>query len=75
MPVDLTVFAAKYLVFVAAVLGAVVLAVRLWQRSRLQLVHWLFCAGLLLGLSYALALLGASLFNDPRPFTTSHVPH
>lgn len=73
MPADLTIFAAKYLVFIAALLAAAFLAVRLWQQPRLWLLEWVLAAGLLIVISYALALLGAALYNDPRPFTTSHV--
>ncbi len=73
MPADLTIFAAKYLVFIAAVLAAAVLAVRLWQQPRLSIIYWLVAAGIVLALSFALALLGGALYKDPRPFTTSHV--
>jgi undecaprenyl-diphosphatase len=74
MPADLTIFAARYLVFVAVVLAALLLAVRLWPRPRLVLVQWTLTAGIVLVASYALAQLGAALYHDSRPFTTSHVP-
>ncbi len=73
MPSDLTIFAAKYLVFIAALLAVAILAMRLWRRPRLGLVQWALFACLLLLLSYSFALVGGALYNDPRPFTTSHV--
>ncbi|MHB8575484.1 MAG: phosphatase PAP2 family protein [Dehalococcoidia bacterium] len=74
MPADLTIFAAKYLVFVTVVPTAAILAVRLWSRPRVWVLRWTLAAGLLLVLSYALAQLGSAVYNDPRPFITSHVP-
>lgn len=74
MPTGLTIFAAQYLVFVAVLLAAAVVAVRLWPRPRPVLVHWVCAAVLLLVLSYVLARIGGALYNDPRPFTTSPVP-
>lgn len=74
MPADVTRFAASYLVFIASALAVAILAVRLWPRSRLWLLRWGVAAGLTLVLSYALAKLGGGLYNDPRPFTISHVP-
>jgi undecaprenyl-diphosphatase len=74
VPADLTIFAAKYLVFIALALAVAFLALRLWPRPRLWLVQWAFAAGLTLVLSYAFARLGGALYHDPRPFTTSHVP-
>lgn len=73
MPADLTIFAAKDLVFIAVVLAALVLAVRLWPRPRLALMRWAVAAVLVLLISYLLAVIGGAVYNDPRPFTTSHV--
>lgn len=74
MPRDVTIFAAKYLVFIAALLAVLMLAVRLRQQPRSQLLWWACAAGLLLVLSFAFAKIGGAVYNDPRPFTTSHVP-
>ncbi|HLJ68938.1 MAG TPA: phosphatase PAP2 family protein [Chloroflexota bacterium] len=73
MPSDLTIFAAKYLVFVDAVLAAVMilLAVRWWDRPRL--FRYTVIALLILVLSYAFARVGAGVYTDPRPFTQDHV--
>jgi len=73
VPADLTIFAAKYLVFIAVVVAAIILAFRLWQLPRLSVLQWVIAAVVLLILSYALALAGGAAYNDPRPFTTSHV--
>lgn len=73
MPASLTIFAAKDLVFVAAALALVVIAIRLRHWPRLDVLRWLVTAGLLAVISYALALIGGHLYNDPRPFTSSHV--
>jgi membrane-associated phospholipid phosphatase len=73
VPADLTIFAAKYLVFIAVVVAAAILAFRLWQLPRLSVLQWVVAAVVLLVLSYALALAGGAAYNDPRPFTTSHV--
>jgi membrane-associated phospholipid phosphatase len=74
MPAGLTVFAASYLVYVAAAIAVAILAVRLWPLPRLQLLRWVVAAAALLALSYGLAKLGGALYSDPRPFTVSHVP-
>jgi undecaprenyl-diphosphatase len=74
VPADLTIFAAKYLLFIAAALAVVMLAIRLWQQPRFRLVQWALFACLLLLLSYLFAVLGGAIYHDPRPFTTSHVP-
>lgn len=74
MPADLTIFAAKYLVFVAAAVATAVVAVRLWARPRLWILRWAITAAVLLVLSYALAQLAGAVYHNPRPFTTSHVP-
>lgn len=74
MPVDLTIFTAQYLVFLTGALAVVILALRLWSQPRLVVVRWLVAAGLVLVLSYVLAQVGAMLYTDPRPFTTSGVP-
>lgn len=74
MPTDLTIFTAQHLVFIAGAIAVVILALRLWPQPRLAVVRWLVAAGLVLVLSYGLAQLGAMLYTDPRPFTTSGVP-
>jgi undecaprenyl-diphosphatase len=73
VPTSLTIFAAKYLVFIAVALAAVVLAVRLWPRPRLGLLRWGIAAVVMLVLSLVFAKIGAAVYNDPRPFTTDHI--
>lgn len=73
MPADLTIFGAKYLVFLDALLAAAVLLLLLRSRPRPWLVRWAIIAVLLLGLSYVFAKVGAALYTDPRPFTIDHV--
>lgn len=73
MPREVTIFAATDLVFIAVSLAVVVLALQLWPLPRLQLFRWSIAAGLVLLVSFVLAQLGGTLFDDPRPFVTSHV--
>lgn len=73
VPADLTIFGAKYLVFIAAALAAGVLALQLWPRSPLAVLRWAVAAGVVLVLSYGLARLGGAVYNDPRPFVSGHV--
>lgn len=73
MPADVTIFAAKYLVFIAIVLAALVLAVKLWPLPHGWVLRWAVAACVLLVLSYVFGLIGGAVYKDPRPFTTSHV--
>lgn len=73
LPSSLTIFAAQYLVFIDALCAAIVLLVLLRLRSRSQQVRWLVTGVLILVLAYIFAKIGASIYNDPRPFTQDHV--
>lgn len=73
MPTDLTIFAAKYLVFIDAVLAAGVLLLLLRARTRPWLLRWAIIAVIVLPLSYIFAKIGAAVYSDPRPFTVDHV--
>ena len=73
MPSDLTIFAAKYLVFIDAVLAV---ALCLWlatQRPRSTVVRWVVAVVIMLVLSLIFSRIGAALIADPRPFTLDHV--
>jgi undecaprenyl-diphosphatase len=73
MPADLTIFAAKYLIFIDAVLAAVVLVWLLARRSRLTVLQWFLATVVMVVLSYIFAHIGAAMYSDPRPFTQDHV--
>lgn len=73
MPADLTIFAAKYLVFLDALLALAVVIWLLRARSRPQVGRWLIATVIMLVLSYVFAKIGAAIYSDPRPFTIDHV--
>lgn len=73
MPADLTIFAAKYLIFIDAILAAVVLVWLLGRRSRPTILQWFLAAVVMLVLSYIFAHIGSAAYRDPRPFTQDHV--
>jgi undecaprenyl-diphosphatase len=74
VPDDLTIFAAKYLVYIDAVLAAIVILWRFrrdWTRERM--VRWVVTVILLAVIAFFLATIGSAIYNDPRPFTQDHV--
>lgn len=73
MPADLTIFAAKYLVFIEALLAAVILVAILYPRRRIEWVRWAVAVAIMLVLAYIFAKIGASIYNDPRPFVSDHI--
>lgn len=73
MPADLTIFAAKYLVFIALVLGAAVVLWSLYRRSPEEIVRWIVAAAIMVIVAAILALIGTHVYQDPRPFTQDHV--
>jgi undecaprenyl-diphosphatase len=73
MPSDLTIFAARYLVFIDALLALGVLAWLQYRRPRPAVLRWIVAVAIMLVLSYAFAKIGAAIYNDPRPFTQDHV--
>ena len=72
MPPDVTIFAAKYLVFIACACAAVVIPLLARRRSQRVMVRWALAAAAMLVLSYALAQVAGALYTDPRPFVTEH---
>lgn len=72
MPADLTIFAAKYLVFIDALLAALVILYLLWRRPSLVL-RFVVLACLIVVFSFVFAKVGAAIYSDPRPFTEDHV--
>lgn len=73
MPSDLTIFAAKYLVFIEAALAVILLGFVLYRRPYPAIVRWSVATVIMLILAYAFAKIGAHLYNDPRPFSQDHV--
>lgn len=61
-------FIANYFI-VISVLGTVVVFVRIDKRLRLQFALTVIVGGIT---AYALAKVGAHLYNDPRPFVQGH---
>ncbi|MGH2443325.1 MAG: phosphatase PAP2 family protein [Chloroflexota bacterium] len=74
MPTDLTIFAAKYLVFIDLVLAAILVLMLLYQRSRPAWLTWGVAAVIMAVLSFVFAKIGAAAYNDPRPFTSCAHP-
>lgn len=72
MPPDLTVFAARHLATVDIVLAALVLIPLLYRRYHAAVVCWTITSLLVLTLSFAFALIGRALYDDPRPFVVNH---
>ncbi|MGH2447883.1 MAG: phosphatase PAP2 family protein, partial [Chloroflexota bacterium] len=73
MPSDLTIFAARYLVFIDAALAAAVILWLLWRRPVSSWVGYGIAAAVLLVLSVVFAHIGAAVYSDPRPFTQDHI--
>lgn len=73
MPSDLTIFAAKYLVFIDAVLAIIMLAWLVYRRPHLDVLKWVIAGVVMLLLSGIIAKIGSAVYNDPRPFTTDHI--
>ncbi|MDQ2743206.1 MAG: phosphatase PAP2 family protein [Chloroflexota bacterium] len=73
MPADLTIFVAKYLVFLDGLLALAVIAWLLARRPRADAVRWAIAILLLLFLSFVFATIGAAVYSDPRPFSVDHV--
>lgn len=73
MPADLTIFAAKYLVFIEAALALAMLGYIFRRGPRQAILRWGLTAAVILILSYVFARIGAAAYADPRPFTEDHV--
>ena len=74
MPSDLTIFAAKYLVFLDAVIALVVCLWLLYGRQRIDAFRWVVACVIMIVLAYIFAKIGNGVYSDPRPFVTDHVP-
>ncbi|GAC1467245.1 MAG: hypothetical protein NVS2B16_37570 [Chloroflexota bacterium] len=79
MPPDVTVFAANHLTYVDVILAALVMTPLLWLRHHAAQLCWAVTTALMTLLSYEFSRLGSALYNDPRPFVSSHfvplLPH
>jgi len=73
VPSDLTIFAAKYLVFLEALLAVSILAAVLLPLPRIEWVRWAVLTSVTLVLAYVFAKIGGAIYNDPRPFVTEHI--
>jgi membrane-associated phospholipid phosphatase len=73
MPADVTIFAAKYLIFLDALLALCACGWLLYQRPRIDAVRWVIACVIMIVLAYAFAKIGNGLYSDPRPFATDHV--
>lgn len=73
MPSDITIFAAKDLVFIDAVLALLVVGFLLYRRPPEDVMRWgaAFVIAVILGI--ILAVIGSAVISDPRPFTQDHV--
>jgi undecaprenyl-diphosphatase len=74
MPADVTIFAATYLVFIEAAVGAVVLFYLLYRHPRGAIVRWVVAVGVMLVVAYVAAQIEGALYNDPRPFVGHFKP-
>jgi undecaprenyl-diphosphatase len=74
MPTDLTIFAASYLVFIEAPVGAAILFYLLYRHPRATIVRCVVGVCLMLVVAYIAAQIGGALYNDPRPFVGHFEP-
>jgi len=79
MPADLTIFAAKYLVFIEAVVALAAVAFVLYRQPRPEILRWLIAAGITGLMAEVLTQIGGAIYSDPRPFAVEHfhplIPH
>jgi len=79
MPADLTIFAAKYLVFIEAVVALAAVAFVLYRQLRPEMLRWLIAAGITGVMAEVFTQIGGSIYSDPRPFAVEHfhplIPH
>src|SRR5262249_34449722 len=64
VPSDLTIFAAKFLVFFEALLAIAIVARVLLPRPRTEWVRWSVLTGIALVLAYAFAQIGGAIYSD-----------
>lgn len=79
MPADLTIFAAKYLVFIEAAVALGAVAFALYRQPRPEVLRWLIAAGIAGVMAEVFTQIGGALYSDPRPFAAGHfhplIPH
>ncbi len=79
MPADLTIFAAKYLVFIEAVVALAAVAYVLYRQPRPEMLRWLIAAGIASVMAEIFTQIGGAIYSDPRPFAVGHfhplIPH
>lgn len=73
MPADLTIFAAKYLVFIEALIAVIVCVALLYRRPRPDALRWVVACVVMIVLALVFAKVGSHVYNDPRPFAVDHV--
>lgn len=73
MPADLTIFVAKYLVFIEALIALIVCVALLYRRPRPDALRWVISCAITVVLAFLFAKIGSAVYNDPRPFATDHV--
>jgi membrane-associated phospholipid phosphatase len=73
MPADLTIFAAKYLVFIDALIAIVICLALLYRRPRIDALRWVVACVVTILVALILAKIGSAAYNDPRPFVVDHV--
>jgi undecaprenyl-diphosphatase len=73
MPSDLTIFAAKYLIFIDAIIALGVCLWLLYRRSRIDAMRWVVACVIMIVVAFVFARIGNAAYNDPRPFVTDHV--
>jgi membrane-associated phospholipid phosphatase len=73
MPRDITIFGAQYLIYLDALLAAVVVVLALYRKPRTAALRWAVIIVLTAVIAFIGAQIGAAVFNDPRPFTQDHV--
>lgn len=72
MPTSLTLFAAQYLVFLEAILAAVLVVFALRYAAHARIVEWAVATGMTAIVAGLLAVAGGRVYTDPRPFAEHH---
>jgi undecaprenyl-diphosphatase len=73
MPTSLTIFAASDLIYLDVVLAAAIVVWALYRRPARQILWWVIAICTTCIVAIVGALIGSSLYNDPRPFAVDHV--
>lgn len=70
---DITIFAAKYLIYIDGVIAVAALAFLLYRRPLEPVLRWAVAIVIALVLGFIVAQIAAHVYSDPRPFTQDHV--